>query len=831
MWWPLALVASAEPGAPARPAATAVRLIGDLYLKPGDVRPRAMLLAAGRELEDRVPWLLVSETPEGLALRHGEDPAFATVPWPTLDTLAGAIEGLAAAVAGAGWPVPGDAQRMALAGMAEALDPHSRVLTDERLDRFNVRLTGTLVGIGASFDLRHDEVVVAAVQADGPAARAALRPGDRVLRIDGRSTKGMPLSEVSRRVRGDAGTPVTLRVARDDQELDVVPTRAEVVVPNVTSKVLDGGVGYVAIDHVSQKTVENLLAAMAELDRAGAMATGLVIDLRGNTGGSMKESARLADLFVESGELLRTEGRGGGPVENLQARMVARDDGTEPPIPLVVLVDERTASGAEILAGALLELDRAVLVGRRTYGKGTVQKIYDLDDEARLKLTVARYVLAHGRVLTAGGIVPDLTVGRLYDYGTHLETFLPDETELGVAADDILWGVRPNSDLALEVARRVALAARGPDRSAGLAALRAVAADVRAEERASLEASLVGMAVDWSPPDAPPPPDAPALDPILEASPVDGDTWRLTVGVRAPDDAPLHQVSVELASDTAGWWDGVHVPLGLVPAGELRTRSVDVDVDPGTWPRVDEVVVRVRSAGRAAAVSSGRVLPAAGPDEPLLRMVARLLPAAPGAVGPGGGPVRAVEISLQNLDRADLSGVEVHLGYPETEGVELVDWGVRAPRVPGRSEHVFTLATEVPATVEAVPLEVTVSATGFGDLVTWPVTVPASGEAVALQAPRIERPAVPTHAPAGPWTVPLVAHDDGSLRHLVVWVDGAKVSWTPGDGGTIAVAPRVTLAPGPHRVTVQAVDDAGLSTHRSLTVHADAPAAVAAGPE
>jgi hypothetical protein len=477
-------------------------------------------------------------------------------------------------------------------------------------------------------------------------------------------------------------------------------------------------VGYVAIDHVSKKTVENLLAELDGLRARGALAHGLVIDLRGNTGGSMKESARLADLFVEGGDLLRTEGRDGGPVENLQARMVARDDGTEPPVPLVVLVDERTASGAEILAGALLELDRAVLVGRRTYGKGTVQKVYDLAPEVRLKLTVARYVLAHGRVLTAGGLVPDLTVGRLYDYGTHLETFLPAEDELGVGADDILWTVRPESDLGREVARRTILAARGPDRTAALAALRDVTAALRVEERAALEAALEGMAVDWSPPDGPPPPGAPPATASVSARPVDEDTWRLSVEVAAPPGDDLHQVTVELASDTAGWWDGVHVPVGLVPAGASVARSVDVDVDAGIWPRVDEVDVRVRVAGRDPVVARARILPAAGPEEPQLRLVARLLPAEPGVTGPAGSPVRPVEITLQNLDRTELSGVEVHLGYPETEGVELIDWGVRAPRLPGRSEQVFTLATEVPASVAAVPLDVTVAAAGYGELFT-----------------------------------------------------------------------------------------------------------------
>lgn len=820
-WWAPAASASPETYRPA------VELVRDLYLKPEDVRPRALFTAAARELEDRVPWLLVDETSAGLALRVGDAPAFATVLWPgSTDALPPALDALALAVSGAGRPLEGaDPAAACLAGMVEALDPHSRVLTDERLDRFSVRLSGTLVGIGASFDLRSDEVVVTAVGADGPAGRAGLRVGDRVARIDGRSTRGMPLSEVSRRVRGDAGTTVTLRVVRDGGELDVVPVRAEVVVPNVTSKVLEGEVGYVAIDHVSQKTVENLLTELGSLADAGAMRRGLLVDLRGNTGGSMKESARLADLFVESGELLRTVGRNGQPVENLQARMVARDDGTEPPIPVAILVDERTASGSEILAGALLELDRAVLVGRRTYGKGTVQKVYDLSPDTRLKLTVARYVLANGRTLTEGGLVPDVTVGRLYDYGTHFDTFLPSEAALGVGPNDVVWTTRASPDLVVELARRAVLTAEAPTRAATLAALRTATAVARADQDAALAESIAGMGVDWSP--SPDPGAAPEVDVALTSERVDGDTWRLGVRVTGRGASDQHRVSVELSAAHAGWWDGLHVPIGRVPRGETVERAITVDVDDDVWPRLDEVGVRVRADGSAPVDAGPAVLASAGPEGPQLRLVARLLPPLPDERGPGGGPVRPVEVTVQNLGRDAWSGVEVHLGYPETEGVELVDWGVRTPSIPGRTEHVFRLLLELEGAVGALPLEVTVGADRHGDLVTWPLVV--SDTPTAWQAPRIEPPPGPLRGPAGPWTVPVGVRDDGELRSVTVWLDGRKVTWRAGTGSALAMAPELTLSPGAHRVAIAAVDDQGLVTRRTLWVHADDPATVDAG--
>lgn len=811
------------------PYVTAVSLIEDLYLRPEEVQPRPLFLAAAHNLEDEVPWLLVSEEPAGLALHRGALPPFATIPWPTLESLPGALRDLATHAQVSGWPLDGvDVELAVLGGMTEALDPHSRVLADERLDRFTVRLSGTFVGVGATFSLQGDDVVVTAVQAAGPAAAAGLRKGDVLLRIDGRSTRGLPVSEVSRRVRGEVATSVVLRVSRDGVELDVVPVRAEVVVPNVTSRVLEGDVGYVAIDHVSQKTVENLLAETRALAAAGAMDRGLVIDLRGNTGGSMKESARLADLFVDAGELLRTLGKGDRPVENLQHRMIAADDGTEPPIPIAVLVDERTASGAEILAGALLELDRAVLVGRRTYGKGTVQKVYDLTPSMRLKLTVARYVLAHGRNVIEGGLVPDATVGRLYDYGSHLETLLPAEVDLGVQPGDVVWQLSASPDLVLELGRRAVLGAEAPTRAATRRALDAAVATVRGEQEAALAQVVERQGVDWSAPPAPE--SAPlAVDVTLEAERVDADTWQLAVDVTETGGRERHQVSIELEADHARWWDGVRAPIGHLPAGGHARRVFTVDVDDDVWPRADEVAVTARAAGSPPLALPPRWLPSAGPDGPTLRAVARLLPPVDGARGPGGHPVRPLEVTVQNLGREAWSGVEVHLGYADVgdagaEGVELVDWGARAGAVDARSERVVQLVLEVPPGVETVPLELTVEAEGDGELASWPVVVGAA--AVALQAPRFEVPTEAAHPPAGRWTLPVRVRDDGALRHVVVWLDGHKVAWAPGQGPELAVDTPVTLSPGAHRISMSATDDQGLVTRRTWWVRAEPPAAV-----
>ena len=530
-------------------------------------------------------------------------------------------------------------------------------------------------------------------------------------------------------------TTVVLTVDRDGELVDLPLVRAEVVVPNVRHRVLPGNVGYVEIDHFSQRTVENLVRSMKALDERGALEYGLVIDLRGNTGGSMREAARSADQFLTKGMLLRTAGADGGRVQNLQGRMEAEDRDNEPEIPVVLLVDGRTASGSEILAGALMALDRAVLVGSRTYGKGTVQKIYSIADDARLKLTVAPVPAARGSL--------DLRRGPPARRGPrrhrprrerrppawlerHPDQCRPRGPGRGRAGGLAGQGRRERGRPA-GARRRAVLRAKGHSRDDVLAALATVADEVRAEQDARLVEAfagsghrLVGVRPGGSIPD---------VDVVLRTV-TDPSTEGLVVveiEVENLGDRPLHRAFVELECGTFGPWDGVVVPLGRIPPGERLTGKASVSIDPGVVLREDPVTAWLMADGRNRLRVGEEVLRAESERVPEIAIAARLV---------GDGSVRQAEVVVTSLADETITGVEVYFSHPGDVGVELIDRAARLPILgphdDGRIDLAVQLGGESPT---SVPLELVIEAERFGRLVEWGLDLPADGSVVTLQAP------------------------------------------------------------------------------------------------
>lgn len=818
------------------PYTTVVKLVDRWFLYPERISAPSMLASAARTLSDELPWLAIAIDHGAVVLSRGDGEEIGRVYAATTAELPVALARMVSLVEESGQPSSRSLSLVALDGMVHSLDRHTRVLADERLDRFNERLTGTLVGIGAAFDWSGERLLVADILPHGPADLAGLKLGDEVLRIDGRSTVSMPMSEASRRVCGEAGTQVSLTVRRGSKDMSVGLTRAEVVLPNVTSRLLPGGVGYVSIDHVSQQTVENLRAAMADLDRAHGLDTGLVIDLRGNTGGSMKESASAADLFLEEGLLLRTQGADGGHVQNLQAEMLATRDDTEPNIPIVVVVDERTASGSEIMAGALEELDRAALIGTRTYGKGTVQKVYPLATDVRLKLTVARYILANDRAITESGITPDVVVGQIRIDDINVLPSEPTHSSVRYLGWDESWQQTPwnsivpelqingeRADLSVEIARRALLQTKGTHRDAILASLLQEASLARSEQLSRLASAYSARSIDWS--EAETSSSAIPIPVDVHSERIDADTWRLSAVVKntAPDD--LYQVLVQLHCPTLHHWDDVVIPIGRVAKGATSAGSVEITLPPGIEARQDTVTVRLRADRRPAVLLGEQVLDASSSALPLIRVRAALHPE-PGKTGPHGHPIGRVHIVVQNLSRTAIDGAEVHFGFPGTDAIELLDHGMRIPSIAARSEASTDLSIEVAPrhTATHLPLDLVIDTERFGTLAWWPLHLPTDGTEIALQAPQIEARPAHRSAAVGPMTLPMNITDDGDVSYVVVTVNGEKVAFSepiPSPSGRLQLSPAFELLPGENLVVIKAEDDQGLRTVRTIPIRGD----------
>ncbi len=300
----------------------------------------------------------------------------------------------------------------AVKGMMRTLDPHSDFMTPEEFADMRADTDGEFGGIGIEINDDGGVIVIVEPIPGSPAERAGLQAGDRIVAIDGVAIKGRPGGETSARLRGRPGTSVKLSIERKGWESPHVMTlgRELIHVQAVESRLLEPGIGYVRIKQFQERTDEEVLAALVKLRAdSGGNLTGLVLDLRGNPGGLLDQAVKIADLFLDDGVIVSTVGRGGKKLEE----ELAHEAGTWDSFPMVALVNGGSASASEIVAGALQDHGRALVIGTQTFGKGSVQSVYELADGSGLKLTVARYFTPSGRSIQEKGITPDVVVEQL----------------------------------------------------------------------------------------------------------------------------------------------------------------------------------------------------------------------------------------------------------------------------------------------------------------------------------------------------------------------------------------------------------------------------------
>ena len=303
--------------------------------------------------------------------------------------------------------------KAAISGMAASLDPHSSYLDKAAYDELKVETHGEYGGLGLEVSDRNGIVTVISPIDDTPAATAGLRPGDVISKIDGETASDFTLGELVTRLRGTVGSKVVLTVQRAGQApFDVSLTRADITVKSVKSQLVGNDVGYVRIASFIDSTDHDLHAAVEGLERQAAAKRpdnkliGLVLDLRNDPGGLVDQAVAVAGDFLEKGEIVSLRGRNPDDVRRYEAKAGDLAHG----VPLVVLINAGSASASEIVAGALQDDRRAVLLGTRSFGKGSVQTIIPLGDDGALRLTTARYYTPSGRSIQGEGITPDIEV-------------------------------------------------------------------------------------------------------------------------------------------------------------------------------------------------------------------------------------------------------------------------------------------------------------------------------------------------------------------------------------------------------------------------------------
>lgn len=595
-----------------------------------------------------------------------------------------------------------DVEYTAINGMLTPLDEHSVYLPPRAYKEMQLDTQGRFGGLGIVITTRKGLVTIVSVLPGTPAAKAGLRSGDQILEIGDESTMNMALSDAVSKLRGEPGTPVNILVQRKEwTEAKAFPlTRAEIHIQSVSSEALGEGVGYARIRHFQEDTTRELKRQIEDL-RARDSLKALVLDLRQNPGGLLEQAVDVSGLFVRRGTLVVTEGEGKRKRQEYEA------DGDAPfaDLPLVVLIDNGSASAAEIVAGAVKGNDRAPLVGNTTFGKGTVQVMYEVGDGA-LKLTVAQYLTPGDISIQGVGITPDIEllpvsigaeriamngagVRRERDPKRLLEAFGKVANDVPLARVPFLLSkVEPESsaedeeepplrdeekferddaiDLAARLLKDVRSAGRGRALSEADGGLRAWAAD----QDARIAEALGRREIDWTAGPARPGAAIHVAFGIDKPQPLAaGARAKLRLSARNDGPEPLYRVHAVTESDSLAMDDREFV-FGRIGPGETVTREVPVTIPKDTWDRTDQVAFRVWHGDVEAARPEPSIVATRGSLRPRFAYSWQVQDAAgngDGVLNPG--EAASVVFDVQNVGEGAAGKVLVSLRNKSGDGV------------------------------------------------------------------------------------------------------------------------------------------------------------------
>ena len=335
----------------------------------------------------------------------------------------------------------------AISGMLAGLDPHSAYLDKEAFAELQEGTSGEFGGLGIEVGIEDGFIKVIAPIDDTPAYRAGIKAGDLIVRMNDTPVKGMSLNDAVNMMRGKPGSKIHLTIVRRNQEkpLEIVVVRDVIKVKSVRSRLLEPGFGYLRVTHFQTHTADDVRAGLLKLtDNNKKPLKGLVLDLRNNPGGILSAAVAISDDFLDKGLIVYTEGR----VSDSKLRFNAKPDDLLNKAPMVVLVNEGSASASEIVAGALQDHKRAIIMGQQTFGKGSVQTILPMPNQSALKLTTARYYTPSGRSIQASGITPDIVIDRLKVEQANIDTStIVKEADLsGHLTNDVTNTKSRNSD-------------------------------------------------------------------------------------------------------------------------------------------------------------------------------------------------------------------------------------------------------------------------------------------------------------------------------------------------------------------------------------------------
>lgn len=677
-----------------------------------------------------------------------------------------------------------DVEYVAINGMLRTLDPHTVLLPPELYKEMRTSTRGEFGGLGIVISIRDGHLTVIKPIEGTPAFKAGLQRGDRIVKIKDESTLNMPLQEAVDRLRGKPGSKVKIFIRREtaagkwSPPREVELTREVIKIESVESRMMRDGVGYIKINNFQGNTNQDLKRALRDLHKKNM--TGLVLDLRTNPGGLLDQAVEVADTFLEIGSIVTTSSQD----PRQREEKFARAPGTEPRYPMVVLINGQSASASEIVAGALKNHDRAVIIGEQSFGKGSVQVLYPLQDESALKLTVAQYLTPGDVSIQGVGIVPDiaispmtvdednmdLKVDDIFPREADLEAHLTHESASEVQRPSVVIGYYLNPQLRqqlLEAApedqeneaqenflirfsRTLVANAKSSKRPQMLRESAPIIERVEKQETEKVVRDLKKLGIDWSvgPDEGPSKVRVTATTSSGDEPTNAGEPLTLRVEVTNQGDNPLYQLRATTVSDNR-LFDGRELVFGKLNPGETRrwTTTLGVCVTEkdervcriprGMVDRADGIKVEFEEAhGHAPEPVEVRTLIRALPQP----RFAYGLQVSDDVQGNGDGLVQPGEhatiyFTVENVGRAESVDVQANLQNKSGSGVLLNDGRFERDSLEAGKQWVvpFTFQVLPKFSEEEATLVLAVSDPEFGVGVGQQLTVPVHREKTPVE--------------------------------------------------------------------------------------------------
>jgi carboxyl-terminal processing protease len=869
--------------------------IDAFYVEPKRVVPLKLLESAFRSIESQYSEVLVDLSPDkktATVRARGFDKSFDLANLSGSADIAAVLDQVVDFVAER---LGADVDRerllyMAVNGALRELDPHTNIFSMKHFKDFKTSTSGSFGGIGFTFNAADGELTIISPIPDTPAARAGLRSGDRIVFIDGVPTTNMSSDTAVGKMRGEPGTPVTLTVAREgwSEPHDFPIIREIIKIVSVESRLLSGDDGpqvvYARVKNFQTDTSAELAAAIRKLETPAT--AGVILDMRDNPGGLLDEAIKVADGFLDEGAIVSTRNRSGrGKVDS-----ASRNDKPFTRLPLVVLVNRGSASASEIVSAALQD-KRALLVGERTFGKGSVQQAFPLSDGGGVLLTVAQYLTPGDVSIQSIGVEPDIalepvlvspdrlqlsavkshmgeadlenafsTWGNAHRSAVASQRFLrtedrehdsflsptPKKRDERREPTDKEKAAKLAGEFEVRLARRILAAAKGrPDaatRAGLLAASQGVLAKTGPEEEQKIGAAMTARTIDWSAGDAA----AGATAKLVARFPQGlllkaGEKTGITIAVTNTGSETLHRVWGR-SDSTNPLLKNLDFAFGAIAPGQTREYTAPFEVPGAVEERWDTLSLNLQAAGAGAVVVAGGSLETKARPAPEYGYRYTLSDenlqdkskSGDGRLEPG---ERArLQVDVTNRGKAESPLLEVNLSADDKEELYLEDARRKVEKFAAGATQGAPLSFKVIRPLESGKVKIGLSfsdrAAGgfFMDSLEFPTNTPytATDSRIAPQIALAE--ALPLVTEAASVTLKLSASDDGSVKDIVVYRGEKKQVYARNRDGAapFPLTLTVPLENGSNRIVVIARDDKDIAAQKIYYVHRRATDAVAA---